>query len=61
MIHRTVKEHRNRSVDMKKIEYTPEEKEKIKVLVMSHRLFEKSMQEKTALYNQSLQARLKED
>ena len=46
---------------MKKIEYTPEEKEKIKVLVKSHRLFEKSMQEKTELYNQSVQARLKEE
>lgn len=38
-IHRAAKEHRNRSVDMKKIEYTAEEKEKMKELVKSHRLF----------------------
>lgn len=39
LIHRAAKELRNRSVDMKKVEYTPEEKERMKELVKSHRLF----------------------
>lgn len=61
LIHRNVKEHRNRSVEMKKIEYTPEENERIKVLVKNHKKFEKLLQEKTELYNLSVQAKRKEE
>lgn len=54
LVHKVAKEQRNKSVEMKKIEYTAEEKERMKELVKSHRLFEKSLQEKTVLYNQSV-------
>lgn len=46
---------------MRKIEYTPEENERVKMLVKNHRLFEKSLQEKTELYNHSVQAKRKEE